>query len=468
MTLFLLICCHFFSGYGLLDLFNIRQKPLVTLPLALLTGVAVASCVPFLLQLAYCPLYPATVFGALGLSCLLLNIRGLARAYRKWPRIGRNMMPRLRIRVYELPFILILSFLVFVSVWRCYYQPPTSRDALSGPEAIAEYAVREHTLINSFFTTDLSTTNNQFKSPYLTSLQVIYKMAGYPFGQIWLSIIFISYTLLLYQVLKVTLHPILAGLLLLLMTATPEIYAYTFLILYDYSNMVFLFLSLYFLIDSLESRRRSYFYFAALLMGIATYIRSETLVLAALFTPILWIRQHRDGEPIVKMAWTTGIFILPSLLSYYFTISLYNNHYLPVHYDIAALVNPHPFHLRPLFKAYGDIFKELMVSEYGVRLWGYIMFVWAGVFLAELVILRRFTRAARNWLYAIGIVFAGLGLLEFLLPLFELAYAAKRGLFKIIPLMVMYLANSQLLIRLSARISQWEQGRSLGSRSQQG
>jgi hypothetical protein len=443
-----------------LDLFNIRQKPLVMLPLALLSGIAVASCVPFFLQLAYCPLYPTTVFGALGLSCLLLNIRGVARGYGKWPRINRNMAPRLRIKMYELPFILIVSFLVFVSVWRCYYQPPFSRDALSGPEAIAEYAVREHTLINSFFTAELSTTNNQFKSPFLISLQVIYKMAGYPFGQIWLSVVFISYTLLVYQVLKATLHPILAGLLLLLMTAAPEIYAYTFLILYDYSNMVFFFLSLYFLFDSFENKRRSYFYFAALLMGIAAYIRSETLVLAALFAPVLWIRQRRDGQSFVKMIWAAFVFLLPALVSYYLTIRFYINHYLPVHYDIAALVNSHPFNLRPLLGEYRDIFKKLIISEYGIHLWGYIMFVWAGIFLADLVILRRLNRAACNWLYAIGIVFAGLGLLGFLLPLFELEYTAKRGLFKIVPLIVMYMANSQLLIRLSARISQWEQVRS--------
>ena len=57
---------------------------------------------------------------------------------------------------------------------------PTSRDALSGPEAIAEFAVREHSMINSFFNIDLSTTNNQFKSPFLISLQMICKMAGFP------------------------------------------------------------------------------------------------------------------------------------------------------------------------------------------------------------------------------------------------------------------------------------------------
>src|SRR5262249_46834424 len=157
---------------------------------------------------------------------------------------------------------------------------PTSRDVLSGPEAIADIAVREHTLINSFFNIDLWSTNNQFKSPFLISLQLIYKMAGFPFCQTWLSIVFVCITLFIYQALRERLHPLLAGMLLLLFILTPETYAYTFLLLYDYSNMVFFFLSLYFLLtwtcNGGQTASRNQFYFAGLLMGIATYIRSET------------------------------------------------------------------------------------------------------------------------------------------------------------------------------------------------
>jgi len=455
MTLILLICCHFFSGYGLLSLFNIRHKPLVILPLALLSGVAMASFLPFVLQLLHCPLYPVTVFGTLGLICILLNVPLLVRL----PHMLRNrrrIFPAVQIRIYEIPYILIISFLILVSAWRCYYLPPTSRDALSGPEAIAEYAVREHTLINSFFSVELSTTNNQFKSPFLTDLQVIYKMAGYPFGQIWLSIVFISFTLLFYQLLRNTLHPLLAGLLLLLQTIAPEIYAYTFMILYDYSNMVFFFLSLYFFIAYFEDKRSSEFYFAAFLMGVATYVRSETLVLAAMFIPALWLMQWRERISFRTMIRYAVLFILPSLLTYYLTVQLYNNHYLPAHYDVSTLVNPHLSDLRPLFSRYRDMVTELIVSEYGIRLWGYCMFVWAALFLAELVVLRSFTRAGRNWLYAIAVVFLGLGFLGFLLPLISLFDTTKRGLMKIVPLMICYLANNQLLIRLSGWISRWE------------
>jgi hypothetical protein len=80
MVLLLLICCHFFSGYGLLRLFRIRQRPLVMLPLAFILGVAVASFLPFLLALLHCPLYPVTVFGILGAVCFGLNAGWVCRS----------------------------------------------------------------------------------------------------------------------------------------------------------------------------------------------------------------------------------------------------------------------------------------------------------------------------------------------------------------------------------------------------
>jgi len=178
--------------------------------------------------------------------------------------------------------------------------------------------------------------------------------------------------------------------------------------------------------------------------------------LACLFTPALGLMLFRNGYSFWKIVRVMILFILPSLLSYYLCVHLYINYYLPVQYNIAALVNPHPFELRPLFRLYGGIVSQLLASEYSIRLWGYFMFVWAALFLAELLVVRRLNRAGRNWLYAIGVIFIGLGLLSFLLPLFEIIYTGKRGLFKILPLMLLYMANNQLLIRLSARISHWE------------
>src|SRR5258708_39809093 len=84
------------------------------------------------------------------------------------------------------------------------------------------------------------------------------------------------------------------------------------------------------------------------------------------------------------------------------------------------------------------------------------MFVWAALFLSEGIFLRGFNREARNWLYATGAIFIGLGLLGDLLPLFDLIDTNKRGLFKILPFMLLYMANNEGLLRLSAWISLWE------------
>jgi len=446
------------AGYGVLTLFRLRLKAAYMITLSVLLGVAVASVVPFLLQLLYVPLTPVTVFGALILAGVALNTPGILRIRRDGFTAFRQSLkpPPFRLLPYEIPFLAVFAFLVIVSIWRCYYLPPTSRDALSGPEAIAEFAVREHSMINSFFNVDLSTTNNQFKSPFLISLQVITKMAGFPFGQIWLSAVFVSFTVFLYHALKEKLHPIIAGLLLLLFLMTPEMYAYTFMILYDYSNMIFFFLSLWFLFGYFRNKTASWFSFSGLLMGVATYIRSETVVLALLFLPPILLVLKREGMSGGKMALAILSFFLPSLLGYYLPGPFYIGHYLPAHYDVGSLVNTNLSNWSPLFQRYSDIVTRLIASTFGIHLWGYIFFIAAALFIVEFFVPGRYDRNARNWLYAIVVLYLGLGALGFALPLMDLNDTTKREFFKMIPLLLLYLADNAALIRLSQWISGWE------------
>jgi hypothetical protein len=458
LVFFLLLILYLVSGLGILELFGFRLKPVYTITLALLLGVAVASFLPFLLQLCYIALTDGAIFGSLTVVALLLSIPIWLRIRQEGLNsIRTTLIPgRFKTQPYEIPFWMVIGFFVFVSVWRCYYLPPTSRDALSGPEAIAEFAVREHTMINSFFSIDLWSTNNQFKSPFLISLQMIYKMAGFPFGQIWLSIVFVSFIVFLYHALRERVHPILAGILLLLFIMTPEMYAYTFMVLYDYSNMVYMFLGLYFLIAWFSSGDKKNFYFASLLIGIATYIRSETLVLALLFLPPILLAQRREKWTLKRAAVGDILFFVPAFLGYYLTAQLWIKHYLPVHYDVGGLINTHLSDVSPLFQRYSDIITTLVTSEFAIHLWGYIFFITAALFVLEAVFVRRFTREARNWLYAIVIIYLGLGLLGWVLPVVDLKDTTKRGMFKLLPLLIFYLASNQLLVRLSQAMSRWE------------
>src|SRR5690606_14932111 len=180
----------------------------------------------------------------------------------------------------------------------CYYFPVTPRDALSGPETIAKYAVKEGTLANSFFNINLESTNNQHKSPYLIGLQIIYKFFVQTFGQVWLNTMVFSLIIFLYSALKEKIHSILAGLILFLFIATPECFAYTLMILYDYSNMVLYAMGAYVLSLYWNDRKNSQFWLAAFLFGLSTFIRTETLILLSLFLPLFFIDWYQKKYPL--------------------------------------------------------------------------------------------------------------------------------------------------------------------------
>lgn len=453
LIILLLTILQFIAGWGLINLFNIQLKPGLLLSLAILLGVVVFSVMPFVLQLAFIPLTATNVFLSIIAACILLNIKFKTGIQRFKESLANASF---QIKVYEIPFLAIIVFIVFVSAWRCFYFPPTPRDLTSGAEVLAEYAIREKTMINSVFTVNLETTNNIFKPPYITCLQIIYKYAGFPFGQIWLSTLVACFLIFLYHALTLTVHRIFAGLLLLAFIAIPEMFAYTFMVLFDYSNAVYFFLSIWFLYAFFQNQQRNYVAFAGLLMAIATYIRSETLILACLMVPaILWYH-FKNKTGIVKGIVSSAYFVAPAVLSYVISVSIYINRYLPVQYNIQELVNKNLLDLSPFFKRFLEMNSTLIFGDNGIGYYGYFMYFFLLLLLVEIVFKRRFTGPARNWLYAVLVIYLGFPLMGYLLPLLDLNNSTKRGLFKIFPLMLLYMSNNALLINWSKRISQWE------------
>jgi hypothetical protein len=78
------------------------------------------------------------------------------------------------------------------------------------------------------------------------------------------------------------------------------------------------------------------------------------------------------------------------------------------------------------------------------------------LFVLELVIKRKLNSTTRNWLYAVLIIYLGFPLMGYLLPLLDLNNSTKRGLFKIFPLMLLYMGTNSLLVSWSQKITQWE------------
>ncbi|HYE54097.1 MAG TPA: hypothetical protein VD996_04610 [Chitinophagaceae bacterium] len=451
----LLTALQFVAGLGLLTLFRIQLKPAMFLSLCILLGIAVFSLVPFILQLLYIPLTGGNIFLSLAVACILLNLNA-GRRLSHLRSVFRGS--RFTITLYEVPFLLVIAFIVFVSVWRCYYYPPTPRDFTSGAEVIAEYAIREKTMVNSVFTLHLETLNNHFKSPFLASLQIIYKYAGFPFGQVWLCNVFICFLVFLYHALSMRIHRMLAGMLLLAFLAIPEMYPYTFMALFDYSNAVFFFLATYFLLDFYSTGRRNQLAFAGLLMGIATYIRSETLVLAALLSLVLALRYLKERGGLWKLIGSGLVLLLPAIIFYILTTYVYIRWYLPIPYDIGGLVNENLLNLRPLWERFRDVNAELIFSKQGFRYYGYLFMLFLLVLCWELAYAKGVNSKAGGWLWAVVVIYLGLPLLGYLLPLLDLDNSTKRGLFKIFPLMLLFIASTSLMTELSVKIRKWELG----------
>jgi hypothetical protein len=451
VSVLLLTVVQFFTGFGVLGFFRVNLKPGLYISLSILLGIAIFSFIPFLLQLITLPLTAVNIFLSLLATCVWVNVN-IKKTWKQFMQTVKKS--NVKFRMYEWPVFICLLFIVAISVWRCFYLPPTPRDLTSGAEVIAEYAIREKTMINSVFSVNLESTNNQYKPPFITSLQIIYKYAGFPFGQVWLSSIFICLLIFMYHGLTRYLHRTLAGILLIIFVAVPEMYAYTFMALFDYSNAVFFFLSLYFLIEYFKRRKPDYMALAGVLMGIATYIRSETLILTALICPALLIYHLRQKDSFRRII-ISGVWLLaPSVLLYAITITLYFNLYLPVNYDVKGLVNTNLADLNPLWERFKAMHTHLIFSKDGF--YAYIFYFFIAVVIADLIVSFRMNRNSRNWLFAVLVVYFGMPVLGYLLPLLDIDHSTKRGLFRIFPLMILYMGTSTALRKLSSGITKWE------------
>jgi hypothetical protein len=457
-TILLLTILQFATGFAVLNLINLKLKGFMAIAVSVLLGVAVNSLSIFFLILLKIPLTSAAVFGSLIATLIIL----LGVGFKKLKNFISNSfttkwyLPK----IYELPAIGLLAFMIFVSAWRCYYFPPTPRDLTSGPEVIAEYAIKEKTIANSIFSVNLESTNNQFKSPYITTLQVLYKYAGFPFGQVWLSVIFAFFIMFLYKALAKYIHPVLAGMLCVWFICIPEMYAYTIMALFDYSNAVYFAVGVYFLLEyGLDNKAAQIA--SGLFFALATYIRSETLVLIAILALVhaisLLIRKEKI-KPIFIKSLTIG---LPSLFLYFLAGNIYLNNYLPQKYEVANLVNKNLGNLTPFTNRLSDIINLQLFNDtktpmlYGSFVWLFVVIAIVDVVLW--IIGKKYAQLAAHfkgidWINAAIVVVVGLAFLGYLLPLMDLNNSTKRGLFKLFPILLLYMMHSNLLQLITKKI----------------
>ena len=452
LGLFFLLLVHFVIGKGLLCLLKVDIKPIMANCLSLIIGVVSLSFIPLILQIVGIKLTTSTVFIAIILAAVPFFIVVFKNT--KLPRRINFQLPKL----YEVPFLLVCFLLVLISVWRCFYYPPLPRDLITGPELIAEYAVKEGSLINSVFTVDLSSTNNYFKSPYITGLQIIYKFLVCPFGQLWLSVLSVPFLIALYVLLKEKLHPVLAGFVLMCFITIPDLYAFSYLVLYDYSNMVFFFFGVYFLNQYFEKGKIADLRFSIILMGFATYIRTETLLLIVMLLPLVLVYLFKKKATSRLKLVVPTVFILGPLFFYVLVTNVFIPLFIPIKFDIGSQINISLQSLGQIFSRINSINNEIIFSELGRNVYGYFLYFFMGILIIDLSVFRKLSKEAILCLYCIAVVYFGLALLGCLVPLVDIQNTTKRGFYKFLPIMVLYMRNSGAFLWVSQKIRVWETG----------
>lgn len=448
--LLFLIVAQFLAGRGILAMFKVKLRPLISFAVSSIIGIVVFSLLPMLIEMFHMPITKSNVILFICAATLLLNIFVIKRYdFGVFKQIKIKFPP-----IYELLFIVLFIALAVPSLWRCYYYPPNARDVMSGPEALAEYAVKEHTINNSVWSVNLlESTPNLLKPPFITDLQIIYKLLVHPFGQIWLSIMYICFSVWLYSLVREKLHPFLTGIVMLFFLTIPEVYGYTYIILWDYSNMILFFLGFYYMYQYIVTKEYNLFLFSCFMYGLATFIRLDTLVFIALSAPLLAYHMWKGKEPFLRIGYSVVLMGAIPFVFYYVWVNIFVKNYLPIGIDVEQQLNPQPLSI--YFDWLSGMNSQLLFGGDNIALYGYFIYIFLLILVIDIIFFRRFSKEAIFMLFGIAIIYFGMPLLSYLTTWFNIT-TAKRGFFKMFPMMILYMRSSALFTRLSQLITSFE------------
>jgi hypothetical protein len=428
VPLFLLL--QLLMGLGMLDRLRVTRPGAQRLALGMLAGLPVSSLVVFALDLVGIRLTAVSIALGFLLAAAALN---LAR-----PR--RPARPALRLAPCEWPFVLFLAGVIAISAWRAFYLPVTLRDAIVGLDLVAKYAAQQGTLASSVFHDPQlqgQLSNQPFYAPFPMLMQVVYRLAGLPFGQLWLSALFIAFVVFVYSRLKQSVHPIVAGVILFLLVAVPEMYAHTFMVLNDFPCAVFFGVGMILLHDGAGNGRRADFLLGALFLGFACWARAETLLFVV---PGALLAARRAWRPALALAGIAGAFVL-----------LWHGLYLGLVLRQGPAGAGVSVPLDALALA-GSFYRAAwLFGQTGS--YGYLPYVFFAAVIVNRLILR--DRAAGDLLAWTAILYVGFALILFAVPAASLEGTLKRGYFKFFPIMAFYLAETRAARIVSRRIERW-------------
>src|SRR5690606_24591393 len=238
--------------------------------------------------------------------------------------------------------------------------------------------------------------------------------------------------------------------------ATLKCFGYTRMILYDYSNMVLYAMGAYVLSLYWNDRKNSQFWLAAFLFGLSTFIRTDTLILLSLFLPLFFIDWYQKKYPLKKLVLGFGGLMGISLLMYVFIMNFYLPISIPSPLNVSGDLNKDWSNIGLFFTRFGEVNDRLIFSEFGVNLWNYFIYIFIFILMVNTIVYRQPNKQEAFWLYMVLVIYLCIPLMYYIIPILDLNNSSKRAMFKILPLMLFYMANSRLFTRISQAVWNWE------------
>ena len=439
---------EWFTGFGVLATFRTRMPRSMSVPLALMIGMFIHSILFIGVDILHLGMKQSTMVGS--------AVVGLLLSHLWWKRVSPwygelFARPRFTLRMYDFVTLWAAGAAGYFVVWAAWYWPVTPFDAMAGIDLVARQTIADGTVVNRVYsdpTLNGFLSNQPFYAPFAMLMQVIYRTMGFGNGQVWLGISAVMFSWFMWSSLRQVAHPFIAGVLWLLLIFTPELLGYTYLLQTDYINAAFLTSAIVLLYFSAQNEEFDAWAASAVLFAAACWSRTETIALVGLglivSIPFLF-RQH-PRRMVLK-------YVITAAAAGFFTFALWNVLYLqvllPSRPDAASeLIGFDPSRFSTVFV---DTFTNVILDK---GLWAATFVLFAAALILNLVIKR--TGAPYIILMWIVAIFIGLEIVGTIFTAAVVEQTLRRGIFKLIPLIFLYVAASPIMVEGGKRLAAWE------------
>ncbi|MBK7034268.1 MAG: hypothetical protein IPH49_13620 [Ignavibacteria bacterium] len=448
---FMMIGLQWIAGLATLGALRVAMPRSMSIPLALLVGMFLHTVAFFGCELLNIPLSTGTLLISGAVVALLPHVwwKNVSAFYS-----GLLSKPTWTLTLYDMIPLGVALYVAFIATWAAWYWPVTPFDAMAGIDLVARQTVEEGTIVNRVFTDPSlagQLSNQPFYAPFAMLLQVMFRLVGFAYGQLWVPIAAFALAWFLWSVLRELAHPFIAGVLWILYILTPEMLGYSYLVQTDHINAAFFAIGAILIWRSIVKNQQALLWLSVIMFCGACWSRTESILLVAIgvaaslpFVARAFSWRSAATYAAVAAVASLGVFAIWHVLFF--------NAYLPVR----------PSTAEQLIGFDGARFIQVVTSTFSNVV--YDKGLWAGSFLLLAVVLVGNVVVTRKTgpllpLMWIGVVFLGLWFVGTIFSAAIVEQTLRRGLFKVIPLIFVYVAGTELLQRASRSLMQWEAGR---------